>query len=139
MVSQSPGTHTRTGASMFGPKARPVSDRRRCRGSTHRYRHRRAPRGLPCHVAMIDLAWPLRSSGVLGGAGVVLYVVVILSTVPLGWALLRFRVGVSAAGPLWLLLAFEVIACAYALLTPPWQTPDEPHHMLTVALGRRVE
>jgi len=75
---------------------------------------------------------------VLGGAGVVLYVVVILSTVPLGWALLRFRVGVSAAGPLWLLLAFEVIACAYALLTPPWQTPDEPHHMLHVELARRV-
>src|SRR5438067_2662858 len=87
---------------------------------------------------MIDLGWPLRGDGILGGAGVLLYLLLILATVPVVWALLRWRFGLSTAGPLWLLLVFEVIACAYALFTPPWQTPDEPHHMLHVELARRV-
>ena len=87
---------------------------------------------------MIDLGWPLQGSGVFGGVGVVLYLLLILGTVPAVWALLRYRVGASTAGPLWLLLGFMVIACAYALSTPPWQMPDEPNHMLHVELARRV-
>lgn len=89
-------------------------------------------------MALIDLGWPLRGDGVLGGAGVLLYLLLILAAVPAVWALLRWRVGVATAGPLWLLLVFEVMACVYALLTPPWQAPDEPHHMLHVELARHV-
>src|SRR5438046_387217 len=87
---------------------------------------------------MINLGWPLRGDSVLGGVGVLLYLLLILATVPAVWALLRWKIGVSTAGPLWLLLAFEVIACAYAVFTPPWQMPDEPNHMLHVELARRV-
>jgi hypothetical protein len=87
---------------------------------------------------MVDLLWPLRGSGLLGSAGVFLFVLLILGTVPGGWALLRYRIGKSTAGPLWLLLAFELLACGYALFTPPWQMPDEPHHMLHVELARTV-
>jgi hypothetical protein len=87
---------------------------------------------------MIDLLWPFRGSGLAGSAGLFLFLLLIVATVPGGWAILRYRVGASTAGPLWLLLLFEVLACSYALLTPPWQMPDETNHMLHVELARTV-
>ncbi|MBV9412983.1 MAG: DUF2142 domain-containing protein, partial [Acidimicrobiia bacterium] len=87
---------------------------------------------------MIDLLWPFRGSGLVGAAGLFLYLLLIVATVPAGWALLRYRIGASAAGPLWLLLLFQVLACSYALITPPWQMPDETNHMLHVELARTV-
>src|SRR5205085_2361990 len=59
---------------------------------------------------MIDLLWPVRGSGLLGGVGVLVFLALILGTLPAGWALLRRRVGRGAAGPLWLLLTFGGLA-----------------------------
>src|SRR5438477_652438 len=70
---------------------------------------------------MIDLVWPLRGSGLLGGAGVFILLLLILGTLPAGWALLRYRVGASTAGPLWLLLVFEVLACGWLPASPPFE------------------
>ena len=62
----------------------------------------------------------------------------LLALVPLGWVFLRRRWGLTVAGPLWPLLFFEILAGAYAFLTPPWQMPDEPQHMLYVELVREA-
>jgi hypothetical protein len=62
---------------------------------------------------------------------------VVAALVPAGWWVLRRRAGARAAGPLWPLLLFEVLAVGYALVIPPWQTPDEPQHMVHVEVVRR--
>ncbi|MBV8386761.1 MAG: DUF2142 domain-containing protein [Acidimicrobiia bacterium] len=63
--------------------------------------------------------------------------VVLLALVPAAWLALKRWAGRRAAGPLWPLLLFAVLALAYALVVPPWQTPDEPQHMVHVEVVRR--
>jgi hypothetical protein len=57
--------------------------------------------------------------------------------VPAAWWALKRSFGSRAAGPLWPLLLFEILAISYALVVPPWQTPDEPQHMVHVEVVRR--
>jgi hypothetical protein len=64
-------------------------------------------------------------------------VLVVLALVPGGWWVIKRFAGRRAAGPLWLLLLFELLAVGYALIIPPWQTPDEPRHMVRVEVVRR--
>ena len=80
----------------------------------------------------------MRGSGVLEALLVVVYVVVLLAAAPALWALIRRRYGAAASGPLWPILAFVGLAAFYAALTPPWQTPDEPQHMVHVEAVRRA-
>ena len=63
--------------------------------------------------------------------------VVLLAVVPAAWVALKRWGGRRVAGPLWPLLVFAVVAVAYALVVPPWQTPDEPQHMVHVEVVRR--
>ncbi|MBV8980613.1 MAG: hypothetical protein JO086_06910, partial [Acidimicrobiia bacterium] len=81
--------------------------------------------------------WPWRGSA--AGEGVVLAValMVLLAIVPGAWLALKRWGGRRVAGPLWPLLLFAVLALAYALVVPPWQTPDEPQHMVHVEVVRR--
>lgn len=81
--------------------------------------------------------WPWRGSSVAEGLALALAVLLLVALVPAGWWLLRRNAGRRAAGPLWPLLVFEVLAVGYALVVPPWQTPDEPRHMVHVEVVRR--
>jgi hypothetical protein len=81
-------------------------------------------------VAAVGFLWPFAGTSTLEGLGVVVYVLVILLVLPLGWVVIRRRLGLAVAGPLWPLLYFLILSSTYALATPPWQTPDEPQHML---------
>jgi predicted membrane protein DUF2142 len=89
-------------------------------------------------VGIIGVVWPLRGSGLLGGAALFLAMVALLAIVPLGWIAVRRRWGRQAAGPLWPIALFMVLGTSYALVTPPWQMPDEPQHMVHVEVVRRA-
>src|SRR5206468_323911 len=89
-------------------------------------------------VGGVGVWWPFRGSGVIGGLSLVVFLLAMVATVPLGWWLIRRRFGPRSAGPLWPLLAFVLLAGVYALVTPPWQMPDEPQHVVHVELVRRV-
>lgn len=85
----------------------------------------------------VGLLWPLDGASLWEGFVLLVMCAALLAVVPVGWVLIRRRFGVHAAGPLWPLVAFLVLASLYAVLTPPWQTPDEPRHMVYVELVRR--
>ncbi|MBV8161885.1 MAG: hypothetical protein JO265_13255 [Acidimicrobiia bacterium] len=81
--------------------------------------------------------WPWRGASAVEGIALAVAMLVVLALIPAGWWVLKRQGGTRAAGPLWLLLAFEVLALGYALFIPPWQTPDEPQHMVHVEVVRR--
>jgi len=81
--------------------------------------------------------WPWRGSSALGGLALAAALLVLLALVPTAWWLVKRNAGRRAAGPLWPVLLFEVIAVSYALLIPPWQMADEPQHMVHVEVVRR--
>lgn len=81
--------------------------------------------------------WPWRGSSAAEGLALAVAVLVVLALVPAGWWVIKRTAGRRAAGPLWLLLVFELLAVGYALIIPPWQTPDEPQHMVHVEVVRR--
>ena len=81
--------------------------------------------------------WAWRGSGAAAGLALAVAMLVLLALVPAGWWVLRRRAGRRAAGPLWPLIVFELLAVGYALVIPPWQTPDEPQHMVHVEVVRR--
>jgi hypothetical protein len=87
--------------------------------------------------AAVGFLWPFADASVLEALAIVFYVALILPVLPIGWLLIKRRYGTRAAGPLWPLLFFLVLASVYALGTPPWQTPDEPQHMVYAELVRR--
>ena len=89
-------------------------------------------------VGMIGVVWPLRGSGLFEGAVLCLAILILLACVPVGWILVRRRWGRQAAGPLWPIALFLILGTFYALLTPPWQMPDEPQHMVHVEVVRRA-
>ena len=86
----------------------------------------------------VGFLWPFDGAGLWESFVLLVLSLAILSVLPLGWFLIRRRFGVSAAGPLWPLAAFLVLGSFYSLFTPPWQTPDEPRHMVYVELVRRA-
>ena len=86
----------------------------------------------------VGFFWPFHSTNAGQGAAVMFVILLLLSSVPALWYLLRQRVGARVAGPLWALLFFEVVASFYALAVPPWQMPDEPQHMVHVEIQRRA-
>ena len=86
--------------------------------------------------AAVGLLWPFADASTVEAFGVLLYVALILPVLPIGWLLIKRRYGTKAAGPLWPLLFFLVLASIYAIVTPPWQTPDEPRHMVYAELVR---
>jgi hypothetical protein len=86
----------------------------------------------------VSLLWPFTGTGLVAGFVMLVYVSVILSLLPLGWIAIKRTRGMKAAGPLWPLLFFLVVSSAYAMATPPWQTPDEPRHMEYTELVRRT-
>ena len=81
-------------------------------------------------AAAVGLLWPFADTSTVEGLVVALYVAAVLSVVPLGWLVIKRRFGLGVSGPLWPLLFFLGLSGTYALATPPWQTPDEPQHML---------
>jgi hypothetical protein len=81
-------------------------------------------------AAAVGFLWPFADASTVEAFIVVAYVALMLSVLPLGWLVLKRRFGLGVAGPLWPLLFFLVLSGTYALATPPWQTPDEPQHML---------
>ena len=83
-------------------------------------------------------SWPVAGAGPVGGLAIVGYCLALLALGPMAWAIVRKRFGRLAAGPLWPLLLFLVVAGAYALVNPPWQAPDEPQHMLRTEVVRRT-
>lgn len=85
----------------------------------------------------VGLLWPLEGADAWQGLLVVAFILGLLAVVPVGWLVIRRRFGTWPAGPLWPLALFILMASLYALLTPPWQTPDEPRHMVYVELVRR--
>jgi len=89
-------------------------------------------------VGGIGVTWPFRGSGSAGTLALVIFLLATIATVPLGWWLICRRFGHRSAGPLWPLLAFVLLAGVYAVVTPPWQMPDEPQHVGHVELVRRV-
>ena len=86
----------------------------------------------------VGFLWPFDGASLWESFVLLVLSLGILAVLPAGWLLIRRRFGVSAAGPLWPLAAFLVLGSLYALLTPPWQTPDEPRHMVYVELVRRA-
>ena len=85
----------------------------------------------------VGLLWPFDGAGLWHVIVLLLLSLAVLAVLPLGWVVIRRRYGVSAAGPLWPLVFFLAVGSFYAILTPPWQTPDEPRHMVYVELVRR--
>ena len=81
--------------------------------------------------------WPWRGSSAVEGVVLAVAMLVLLAVVPAGWWLVRRNGGRRAAGPLWPLLLFELLAVTYALIIPPWQASDEPQHMVHVEVVRR--
>jgi hypothetical protein len=89
-------------------------------------------------AAAAPVLWPFAGSDAALDLAVAGTVLALLAVLPLGWIVLRRTWGLSVSGPLWPLLFFEVLAAGYAFLTPPWQMPDEPQHMLYVELVREA-
>ncbi|MCU1448943.1 MAG: hypothetical protein JWP02_1113 [Acidimicrobiales bacterium] len=87
-------------------------------------------------TAWVGPAWPWHGSSLLGGIALGAVMLTLVAVLPVGWWVLRQRFGHAAAGPLWPLVLFEVLALAYALVVPPWQKPDEPQHMVHVEVTR---
>jgi len=86
----------------------------------------------------VGFFWPFHDSNAAQGGGAMFVILLLLSSVPALWYLLRQRAGKRVAGPLWALLFFEFVASFYALAVPPWQMPDEPQHMAHVEIQRRA-
>jgi hypothetical protein len=89
-------------------------------------------------AAAAPVLWPFAGSDFALDLTVALTVGALLAVLPVGWIFLRRAWGLSVSGPLWPLLFFEILAASYAFLTPPWQMPDEPQHMLYVELVREA-
>lgn len=89
--------------------------------------------------ATVGFLWPFADTSVVEAVVLVVYVALLLAVVPVGWVLIKRRFGLRIAGPLWPLAFFLVLASLYAMATPPWQTPDEPQHMLYSELVRRAD
>lgn len=85
----------------------------------------------------MDLFWALHGATAVEVVLLIVCCGLLLGAVPLGWLLIRRFAGHDAAGPIGLLILFEMVAVLYALFTPAWQMPDEPRHMEYVELVRR--
>jgi hypothetical protein len=89
-------------------------------------------------AAAAPVLWPFAGTDALLNVSLGVCMLALLLLLPLGWVVIRRRLGLRAAGPLWPLLFFELIAIFYAFMTPPWLMPDEPQHMLHAEIVRQV-
>jgi len=87
-------------------------------------------------VGVVDVVWPWNGISFSYGIALGATIAALLAILPAGWWVIRRRFGAAAAGPLWPLLLFEVLAMAYVLVVPPWQKPDEPQHMVMTEITR---
>ncbi|MEY2566240.1 MAG: hypothetical protein QOE35_769 [Actinomycetota bacterium] len=89
-------------------------------------------------AAAAPVLWPFAGTDALLNVSLSACMLALLLLLPLGWIVIRRRLGLRAAGPLWPLLFFELLATFYAFMTPPWLMPDEPQHMLRTELVQNL-